>query len=302
MYFYLFGLLISLADCFICKVKGRPYDLKESLVSLSFYTVDMWFVLIAIHQLDLIGRVSRSIWHLKYGFLQNLSDYFTSIIPRLESLESTWIKYVLLFVLVDFTYYWIHRASHEVGILWTQHAVHHSTTRLNFLATQRNAFRFTTINLPLVFFVIPMLFSFNYASIALCFAFLQSYQTLIHSEWIPRFWRPLELVFNTPWHHRIHHSIEHSDRPGNYGGTLIIFDRIFGTLVELPDQNFSYGVPGFKITHNPLRLNFQYWIKMFQDMATSGSLKDSLLIAFTPTSTHRFFKKNGPPLETNRPA
>lgn len=295
MQFYLFSLSACLIDFIYCQFFKRwaRYDLKESLVTLLFYASDIWSVLFIRSYKNELGAAARDLWKIKYGFLNSFDRFFKLIYENVEPFFSTQILYYLvLFLAVDFTYYWIHRASHEFELLWSQHAVHHSTTRFNFLATQRNSLRFFTINAQLLFFAIPMVLMFPLVDIVFMYAIIQCHQTLIHSEWIPRFPRKIELIFNTPWHHRIHHSIEGTNQSGNYGAVFIIYDRIFGTVIEVPDKNFKYGIEGYKHTNNPIKLNFQYTINFLQKVFTSGSLSKSLVILLLPTSTHKYFNVN----------
>ena len=289
MYFYLLSLAACLIDFLICQFfkKQHKYSWSESLVTLIFYFSDIWFVLYIRTQQSTLGEMSRLVWKIKYDFLERLNQIFIQLYSSANPLENYKVAYYfVLFLLVDFSYYWIHRVNHEVGIIWTQHAVHHSSTKFNFLATQRNSFRFTTFNFQQIFFIIPMSFLFPLEGILTVFACIQVSQTLIHSEWIPRFWRPVELVFNTPWHHRIHHSV--GNKQGNYGGVLIIFDRFFGTIVEVPDKNFQYGILGDVPSNNPIKINFKYFFIMGKKIWAERSIKGFFKHAIVPSSLHKY--------------
>jgi sterol desaturase/sphingolipid hydroxylase (fatty acid hydroxylase superfamily) len=149
---------------------------------------------------------------------------------------------VLVFFADDFLYYLSHRLAHRVAFFWASHAVHHSPRRYNF---------FTGLRQPPTWILTPaalapvVLLSFGAPAglVAACAGIRGLHHFLIHTERVRRLPRWIEYVFNTPSHHRVHHSAESRCLDRNFGGVLIIWDRLFGTVRAEPDQGVrTYGL------------------------------------------------------------
>ncbi len=160
---------------------------------------------------------------------------------------------------IDLLYYWWHRTSHVVNVFWAVHAVHHQSEEFNLaVALRQPAFEALTIipfHLPLALLgVEPWIY-------AACYALDLIYQFWIHTELTGRMGF-LERVLNTPSAHRVHHGInpEYLDR--NYGGILIIWDRLFGTY-QREEKPAVYGVTHALRSYNPLWAN----VAPFRDVA-----------------------------------
>ncbi|MGE3262521.1 MAG: sterol desaturase family protein [Bacteriovoracia bacterium] len=202
-----------------------------------------------------------------------LNDWFYG--RRLFTLEiSGPLLWVLVFVFVEFIYYWHHRLLHRVSLFWATHSVHHSPRRMNFATSDTlgwlgGNFFLTGYVLMLPVFLLglrPEIFMFAYR--------LQlRLQLWIHTEWNPNLgW--LAYVVNTPARHRAHHSMNREYQGCNYGGLLIVFDRLFGTLVEekkgIP---MVYGVEGMPVTYNPLTVNLHGWKVMTRNIRKARTLR-----------------------------
>ncbi len=177
-----------------------------------------------------------------------------------------------LFVGQEFCYYWYHRAAHRVRWFWCNHAVHHSSNQLNLSAALRIGI-LGRLTGTAVFFVPLVWLGFPPKVV---FAMLQLnllYQFWIHATWIPKLgW--LECVLNTPSAHRVHHAANLEYLDANYGGVLIVFDRLFGTYrAERDDVPCRYGLVTPLHSHNPLRVEFQAWWQMARDVARARSLR-----------------------------
>ncbi|KAA0157770.1 hypothetical protein FNF29_00344 [Cafeteria roenbergensis] len=150
------------------------------------------------------------------------------------------LMWAVAFVGIDFGYYWFHRMAHEVNLLWGFHEVHHSSEEYN-LATALRQTVFAGLDgfvfyLPVAFFVPPDVHIAHKA-------FNLLFQFWIHTRHIPKLPWPIEFVFNTPSHHRVHHGRNPWCIDCNYGGTLIIWDRLFGTFCEeREDDAIVYGI------------------------------------------------------------
>ena len=179
-----------------------------------------------------------------------------------------------IFVAMEFCYYWFHRASHRIRWFWTAHVPHHSGQVMNFTTAMRqsllNAFVGSWI------FYIPLCFlGISPAVVMFCLAVSLAYQYFVHTETIGRLPDWFEAVFNTPSHHRVHHGRNAAYIDKNYGGALIIFDRIFGTFekeVEKPE----YGIVNQIQSYNFLVLNFHEMVDMLRDVMSPGPLGQRL--------------------------
>ena len=178
----------------------------------------------------------------------------------------------VLFVGQEFCYYWYHRAAHRVRWFWCNHAVHHTPNQLNLSAAYRIGI-LGRLSGSTLFFV-PLVW-LGFAP-KLVFAVLQLnllYQFWIHATWIPKLgW--LEGVLNTPSAHRVHHAANLEYLDANYGGVLLVFDRLFGTYrPERDDVPCRYGLVKPMTSHNPLRVEFGAWFELGRDLARARSLR-----------------------------
>jgi sterol desaturase/sphingolipid hydroxylase (fatty acid hydroxylase superfamily) len=170
------------------------------------------------------------------------------------------------FLLVEFAYYWMHRASHSIGWMWATHSVHHSAQQLNLPAAVRlGATGFVSFEwvpfVPLVLVGIPP------QIVGGLLAFNLFYQFFLHSELIPRL-GPLEWIFNTPSHHRVHHARNERYLDRNFGGVLIVYDRLFGSYVtERSDDPPVFGLVREERGYNPLNILFAGWMRLFERRA-----------------------------------
>jgi sterol desaturase/sphingolipid hydroxylase (fatty acid hydroxylase superfamily) len=170
-----------------------------------------------------------------------------------------------LFVGQEFCYYWFHRCSHRLRFLWANHAVHHSTNELNLSAAVRFGWAGRLVGTT-AFFLPLMWFGFAPRAVFVTLNLNLLYQFLLHIDWMPRL-GPLEWVLNTPSHHRVHHAANPEYRDRNFGGVLIIFDRMFGTFAaERGDVPCRYGLAVPLRSYNPL------WIAFHEFAALAGDL------------------------------
>lgn len=173
----------------------------------------------------------------------------------------------LLFLVQDFFYYWFHRAHHRIRFFWCSHVVHHSSEKLNLSTAFRQSITYPITGMWL-FWLPIVLIGFPPETVIFAAGISLAYQFFIHTQAVGKL-GPLEWVLNTPSHHRAHHgrNCEYIDR--NYGGILIVWDRLFGTFTE-EQAPPDYGIPHQIHTHNPLTLNFHEWKAMLRDASRSG--------------------------------
>jgi sterol desaturase/sphingolipid hydroxylase (fatty acid hydroxylase superfamily) len=204
---------------------------------------------------------------------------------RITTLDLNTISaFAVLFVGQEFFYYWYHRMAHRVRWFWATHAVHHSPNELTLAAALRLGWtgKLTGTGLfftPLIWLGFPPL-----AVLAMVAANLL-YQFWLHATWIPGL-GPLEWVFNTPSHHRVHHASNPEYLDCNYGGVLIVFDRLFGTFVrERDDVVIRYGLTRPLTTHNPLRIALHEWLNLLRDLALARGWQARLQTLFGPPAS-----------------
>jgi sterol desaturase/sphingolipid hydroxylase (fatty acid hydroxylase superfamily) len=197
--------------------------------------------------------------------------------PFRQPLDAWW-SWGLLFLLVEFCYYWQHRMSHEVRWLWATHSVHHSPNELTLPAASRLGWTGLISGLW-VFFLPLVAMGFNPAAIALLITLNLRFQYFLHTELVGRL-GPLEWIFNTPSAHRVHHASNPAYIDRNYGGVLIVFDRLFGTYApERPEEACRYGLVTPQTSNNPLVIVTAEWRNLLGDMVRSGSPWTALKIA-----------------------
>jgi len=196
---------------------------------------------------------------------------------RLFEIPTTIVTLVILFVLVDFAEYWFHRAAHRVRFMWASHAVHHSTTRFNLTAAVR--LPWTGALSGAVFFFLPLtLIGFHPLAVTAMALLNLIYQFFLHTEHAPRL-GPLEWVLNTPAHHRVHHASNASCLDKNFSGVFIIWDRLFGTFAEAPqDEKIRFGLVTPLPSQGLLTVNFHEWRKLLRDTWRARGLKARLRV------------------------
>ena len=180
---------------------------------------------------------------------------------RLHTFEHTALTFFITFVLVDFSYYWFHRASHVIKFFWAFHFIHHTSQQMNLTVAYRLNWFTVLISpafyIPLVLIGLPPIFVIGGYALNLFFQFF------LHTEAIRRL-GPLEYIFNTPSNHRVHHGANDKYIDKNFAGVFIIWDRLFGTY-QAEEEKVQYGVTtGFQ-GYNPIWLVF----KGFYDFATN---------------------------------
>jgi len=176
----------------------------------------------------------------------------------------------------DFAYYWEHRIAHQVRVLWTQHAVHHSSREMNIVVGIRfgpfEGFVSALLHFPLVLLGFPPALIFFGIIVVL------AYQTWIHTELIGKL-GPLDAVLNTPANHRVHHGCDDKYIDKNYGGIMIIWDRLFGTY-QAEEETPIYGLKRDYDSVTP----FSVWISelpgLFSDLKQSKSLGETWMSLF----------------------
>jgi sterol desaturase/sphingolipid hydroxylase (fatty acid hydroxylase superfamily) len=189
---------------------------------------------------------------------------------------------LLLFIGLEFFYYWYHRTSHTSRWFWASHSVHHSPNQFNLSAAYRLGWfgKFTGTSL---FFTPLVLLGFTPTVVLTALFANLIYQFWLHADWVPKLgW--LEYVLNTPSSHRVHHARNPEYLDANFGGVLIVFDRLFGTYVEeKAEVPCDFGLVSPVVSsRNVVVLNVQPWIGLAKDLASARSLREAWMFLFGP--------------------
>nr|WP_029927066.1 sterol desaturase family protein [Ochrobactrum sp. UNC390CL2Tsu3S39] len=259
---YVLGILIELVAIRYWQRKGE-FETRDAFTSLLMGAGNVAAGL-------LLGFVSLTalLWVWQFRFLD---------------LGLHWWVFVVAFIFDDLRYYCYHRIAHRVRWVWAEHVNHHSSQHYNLTTALRQSW--TGQMTGMFVLQVPMvLLGFHPAVIAFVYGFNLIYQFWIHTEAIDKLPRPIEFIFNTPSHHRVHHATNPRYLDANYAGTLIIWDRMFGTFVEeLPEDMPRYGIVKNVGTFNPVRVAFHEWVGMFKDVFSSGlTLRQRLMYMIAP--------------------
>ncbi|MDW3651401.1 MAG: sterol desaturase family protein [Bacteroidia bacterium] len=184
----------------------------------------------------------------------------------------TWAVWLFSFFLIDFTFYWFHRASHRSRFLWAIHMNHHSSEEMNFLVAFRQAWFGPLAKVPFFLFL-PLLFLDPTITIV-SGAIATLVGVLGHTRTVPKL-GPLEWIFNTPSHHRVHHGSNPDYIDKNYGNLFIIWDRMFGTFAE-EKEAVVYGLTKNVNTFNPWKITFMEWVALWRDIKQAKNWKQGL--------------------------
>lgn len=196
---------------------------------------------------------------------------------RVVTFEHRWIPWVIAFFAVDFFYYWWHRLSHEVNFLWAAHVVHHQSEDYNLAVALRQAVLTSWTALP---FYLPLaILGIPTHVYAIVHAFSTLYQFWIHTQLVGKVRGPLDWILNLPSHHRVHHAINPEYLDKNYGATLIIWDRIFGTYAE-EEAKPVYGITKPLGTFDPFWAQIHYWFEMAAMARAARRPFDKLRVVF----------------------
>ncbi len=264
--------------------------MKVDYIALS---IPIFFILIAVELVYAFYkklnyyRINDSIANLSQGIGSQLVGIFLKTITffgylyiyehwRFLSFSNTLYTWLLLFMGVDFFYYWFHRYSHQINALWAAHIVHHQSEEYNLTVALRQSW--FQSGFSWMFYLPLALVGFEPIMFLTVSAFNTLYQFWIHTRAIDNM-GPLECILNTPSHHRVHHGSNPKYIDKNHAGTLIIWDRLFGTF-QKEEEEVVYGITSPLASWNPLWANFHYWVELFSAFKNADGLKEKLSVFF----------------------
>ena len=245
--------------------------LEDSPASGAYQARDAW----ASISMGLVSVATMGAW--KFLALLGYAALYTYVAPWHLS-ATKWYTWVIALVGVDVLFYFYHRTAHRVRLIWATHQAHHSSRYFNFATALRQKWNNSgeiLIWTPLPLLGIPPWMVFSGFSISLI------YQFWIHTERIGRLPRPIEFVFNTPSHHRVHHGIDKLYIDKNYGGIFIVWDRMFGSFQ--PDVfRPHYGLTKQVTTFNVWKLQTHEYAAIARDVKRADRWRDRFGYAFGP--------------------
>ena len=190
--------------------------------------------------------------------------------------------WIITFISIDLVFYVYHRMSHRIRFLWAIHLSHHSSEEMNFAVSFRQAWFGPISKIP--FFMVLPLLGFDPTIIAVAGVISTLWGIVGHTQVIGKL-GPLEWIFNTPSHHRVHHGSNKQYIDKNYGNLLIIWDRLFGTF-EPEDEKVKFGLVNNVNTFNPVKVTFMAWMSMINDLKQKNSFIEIIKVIFGPPVTH----------------
>ncbi|QFT30049.1 Fatty acid hydroxylase superfamily protein [Labrenzia sp. THAF82] len=273
-------------------------ELRLSVVDPVFSVIEM------IGLVFLLMLVSEAAWDVFSGYRKSLKEtganifisIVNSVLERLafgaifvvgifaseklavSEVSLSWWSWLLAVLLADLTYYWMHRCEHRVRLLWTYHSVHHSSPEFNFSTALRLAW--VEALFTWIFFVPMVVIGFDPAQVIGALAVVIAYQSWIHTEKFGKV-RILDAVLNTPSNHRVHHGRNRIYLDKNFGGILIIWDKLFGTYAPETEE-VLFGITKPVGSSNPFVINFSETALMLKEVFRPGPMKLRLGRIFMP--------------------
>lgn len=261
--------------------------------------VPFFFLLIAV---ELLTDKFRKTGYIKFndminslnlGVMSRLTEVLKLLLPisayiwiyhqwAIWHLPSTSIAvWLLAFVVYDLGYYWVHRLSHEMAVMWGSHVVHHSSEEYNLTTALRQtgtpAIFAWIIFLPMAFMGVPPEVMIAVGSLNLL------YQFWVHTRHINKLPQWFESLLVTPSHHRVHHGLNPEYIDKNYGGVFIIWDKCFGTFAaEKPDVEIVYGVSDQLKSWDPIWANLKVYCNLFSDAWHTQNWRDKVKTFLMP--------------------
>ena len=271
----------------------------ESYATALLYATPFFLGLVLVEVL--YGRFAKKQMHNVMDTVSSLSSGLTNVVKdslglgiilvsypfllehlAIIEIKSTWLVWVVAFIVLDFAGYWNHRLSHHINFFWNQHVIHHSSEEFNLACALRQPISnllgyYALLLIPAALLGVPNTVIAVLAPIHLFAQFWYHTRHIGKMGW-------LEYVIVTPSQHRVHHAINAEYIDKNLGQIFCVWDRMFGTfqeeLDEVPPQ---YGVLKPAHTWNPIIINFQHLWRLIKDAWRTKNYWDKLRIWFMPT-------------------
>ncbi|MFM9379199.1 sterol desaturase family protein [Gordonia sp. VNK21] len=279
-----------------------PEAMREpTVIAIPFFVVMLGLELFAAarleHDEESGGRPARGAYQAgdaRASLLMGLISIGTSALSKFLTLfvyvalfsyvapwqlpASAWYTWVIGFVALDLQFYFSHRVSHRVRLVWATHQAHHSSEYYNFATALRQKWN---NSMAMIMFAPLAALGVPPAVIFACYSLNLVYQFWVHTEHIGKLWRPVEFVMNTPSHHRVHHGSDPEYLDRNYGGVFIVWDRIFGSWTPETHRP-TYGLTTPVQTTNIWKLQTHEYANLARDVRAADRWRDKLGYTFGP--------------------
>lgn len=231
------------------------YEFKDSITNLSIAVLDR-----------ITALLCAGFFFLIYDFVQK--NY------GILNIQRTWGNWLILFIVVDFLWYWYHRTSHEVNLFWAVHVVHHSSNEFNLSVGTRITVLQSIVRL--LFWIVLPLIGFPAHMIMWILLVQGVYPFFVHTRFIGKLgW--IEYVLVTPSHHRVHHASNEQYLDKNYGGVFIVWDRLFGTYAEEKNE-IQYGLTKPLTSRSLLWHIFHYFVELYYSFRFARGIRNKVKI------------------------
>ena len=278
----IFFLLIVVELLVVRRRHSTAYRLNDSISDLSCGILSQ--LLGVFTKLVVLGAYAWFAAHLSlqtFGVAPAWIDrvpFGDSAVPGLWGIDwPAWTTWLIAFLLVDLAYYFLHRYSHTVHVLWAGHVVHHSSEEYNLTVALRQSALHGLFSW--VFFIPLALIGLPWTMFAACYALNLVYQFWIHTREIDRLPAWLESWLNTPSHHRVHHGVNPQYQDRNYAGALIIWDRMLGTF-EPEREPVVYGITTPLESWNPVWANVHIFADIMRNASRTQRWRDKWRVIF----------------------
>jgi sterol desaturase/sphingolipid hydroxylase (fatty acid hydroxylase superfamily) len=255
-----FILLLMLEVYLSHRMHQDNYETKDALSSLAMGIGNQLF-----------GLITKGLYIIVFFWIY---EY------RIFTIGWAWWAWILVFFADDISYYLFHYISHKCRYFWASHVVHHSSKKYTLATALRQTWTGDLTGGKIFWFWMPLI-GFHPLMIFTMMAVSLIYQFWIHTELIGRMPSWFEYIFNTPSHHRVHHSNEIKYLDKNHGGILIIWDRIFGTFKE-EEEKPIYGIRKDFNSYNPFRIAFDEWADIGNDLIQPITMIQRMKYVFGP--------------------
>jgi sterol desaturase/sphingolipid hydroxylase (fatty acid hydroxylase superfamily) len=231
---------------------------------------------------DSAANITMGLGSVVIGLLTKTFAFFVFVwiyeFHHLFEIPNTWWMWGLLLLADDVTFYWYHRLAHQIRFFWAAHVQHHSSEHMNFSVALRQSWGEPFIKF--LFWIWLPFIGFNPVYILIMQAISLVYQFFPHTKLVGKL-GPIEWIFNTPSHHRVHHATQVHYLDKNHAGILIIWDRMFGTFqkeIEVPTYGITVNINSF----SPLKIASHEYISLWQDMRRAKKLSDKIKYLINP--------------------
>ena len=264
-------------------------NLNPTVIAIPIYFLLIGIELI-VHRIQATKsyRLNDAITNINCGVTSQVTGAFLKVFTigfytliyeqfRFATVENSALTWAIAFIAYDFCYYWAHRMSHQVNLFWGGHSVHHQSEEYNLSVALRQS---STQTIWTFLFYTPMALAGIDPLVMLSVSgFNLLYQFWIHTESINKLPKWFEAIFNTPSHHRVHHARNPKYIDKNHAGTLIIWDRLFGTFKE-EEERPTYGITKNLNSWNPVWANMAHYNDMLSDLKRIPKWTDKLKYVF----------------------